>query len=186
MFYCKSCGKPGYGLLGTNIAIRKCLNCHNTGCDKCLPLIAITKFYRNRYITSESGEIWDKEGYCSKKCLKNGIKEGKISLETFSNQEKSDNWPQTKYYYEYFLNDKEMIRLFQKEFFKIITKSDNIQKFENFLNEQAKDSFLAQGLLMMLDGHKNLDYKKIIKGLQLCRNDTLYHGDELAQYHVVT
>jgi len=83
-----------------------------------------------------------------------------------------------KYYYEYFLDNNEIINNFQEDFYKIITETNNLQKFEHALNEYSKNSCLAQGLLTMFEGHKKLDYKKIIKGLQLCRNDTLYHNDD--------
>jgi len=178
LFGCKSCGEPGYGLTGGKIAKRTCLNCNKSGCEKCLPLIAITKSSNNRYISISNREIYDREGYCSIKCLKNAIIEGNVKLEQKIFQEKSRDLLEEKYVYEYFLDDYEILDNFQEDFYKIIVETDNLQKFEHVLNNYSKNSCLAQGLLTMFEGHKKLEYKKIIKGLQLCRNDAQYHNDD--------
>lgn len=85
---------------------------------------------------------------------------------------------ESKRYYEYFLDDFDLLNHFQEDFYNILLETKNIQKFEHILNKSSKQSCLAQGLLTIFDGYKKLDHEKIIKGLQLCRNDPLYHSNK--------
>lgn len=177
LFGCNNCGAKGYGLTGSKIARRTCLYCNNNGCDKCISLVAITHATNYRRVNFNSEEIWDRVGYCSMECLKNALLEGRISLQEYTNRETGKNLLESVQYYEFFLDDINLLSNFQEDVYDIILDKKNIQKFEPILSELSKESCLAQGLLTIFDGYKKLEHEKIIKGLQLCRNDSIYHNN---------
>lgn len=167
MTRCSSCGSKGYGLFG-DMAKRTCTECKKTGCDKCLHLFIESNISRRRTVGKH--HIFDAVGFCSKECLKNAIRGGRIKLNI------SPRLDEKRYYLYVYGDDDMLLPEFYVDYMRIIAEEKNISMFVYVLSKYA-DKPLAQGLLTMFEGYKSLDYEKIIKGIQLCRNDDLYHHD---------
>ena len=173
MAKCPKCGH-NFGI-GKPVEMTRCKVCGKEGCVYCNPLLDFGKKYMEAsYLDKKTLKLYHLNryedhywsGYCSTDCLVEDIlRNPQIAIDYgLENAEKlidrdtlyTDN--NFSIFFSHVLNN--------------LSKEIN-ENVIHILN-QYKERKIVQGLIMMINGYKDLDSQKIISGLQLCRRSSEY------------
>jgi len=178
MAKCLACKSRGHGIQGL-VLIRVCCICQRQGCDKCLNL------YHVIVSTSVSGSgnqyIGEHQyGCCSQSCYEQYITSEitRAPLQIINPkllQEEGDN----KILFTKILGQPEF---YQATLIWIMKNFKTLDAVSVKVLSSYMDKPLAQGLIMMYEGHNLSDYVKITEGLKLCRTDPTYNNKETKEW----
>lgn len=172
---CPACGRKGHGLIGV-VLTRTCVVCGRSGCDRCLSLHYVINSKPVKGSVSDNLIGYVQNGCCSPSCY-----------QTY--------WERVVKHNPWHVLDIPILPLYRPEFYAAhviaITHrsgqptSEDIQVLGHYIENP-----LAQGITMMYEGYKSLDFGKITDGLRICRGDPTYHTyakewvDNLAVFYI--
>lgn len=159
---CNGCGRR-FGLFETKTRYR-CKNCGRHGCKRCGSYwIAFS------YIKGYSGTspVYTADRFCSSGCAVNFIAANPSMMNTYG---------QNSYQYANQSYEGSLYRFFYHTY--------NIGLLQRYMANP-----MAQGIVKMYEGSKDLDYPRILEGFKLCRQDPVYSSykqniDNLAERYV--
>jgi hypothetical protein len=136
--------------------------CGRIGCDKCLFLNSVIS--QRPVTTGFTGKQigWDLEGCCSPACERNYWAD-----QIISDPSKILNAPN----YFRFIEP-----VFYEANVRLVVATAGCDAWKLSILSNYMNRPLAQGIVLIDEGHKSLDHGKIIEGLRLCRNDIIYEG----------
>jgi hypothetical protein len=161
MASCPTCGKTGRGLRG-HVLERRCEICHRSGCDKCLPLQRVTQTWPIKGTFTNTIYGQGQLGTCSATCYQEYWKR-EVSADPHRVRQIPYAGLHTPEVFD--ANILYMVLNTKKP------TADTIQMLSMYPKRP-----LAQGLIIMYNGHKDLDHSMITDGLRLCRNDPTYES----------
>ena len=166
MGYCKYCGEKIGGIL-EDVGERTCDICGKRGCARCMRL-----YYTRAGSTGMSGDGW---GCCTQECYQK-------------------YWTQRIAYYPNEIVSLPASGLHGPEYYRAyiiaITYTPGCSAEKIAIISNYLDQPLGQGITVMFEGYKALDFNKITGGLKICRSDPMYEGrvkfwvDDLAQNYM--